>query len=138
MWLLQSRKAQVALGSIFTIILSRLLPKWGFTTEDVNVISTAIAAVASIWIHGIAKEDAAAKAGPATQTNVNSDVRNVPAPLPVDEPHVTSPAPPPAKPTQMVVSLNPASLEAVVNAVVKKLQVFTPPTPPPIDMPKGN
>jgi hypothetical protein len=35
-WLYQSRKAQVALGAILTIVLSRLLPRLGFTAVDVN------------------------------------------------------------------------------------------------------
>jgi hypothetical protein len=78
-WLYQSRKAQVALGAILTIVLSRLLPRLGFTTEDVNAIGMAIGAIASVWIGGIAHEDASSKQAPQNQTNVNSDVTNAPA-----------------------------------------------------------
>jgi hypothetical protein len=79
-WLYQSRKAQVALGAILSIVLSRLLPRLGFTPEDVNAIGMAIGAIASVWIGGIAHEDASSKQAPQNQTNVNSDVTNAPRP----------------------------------------------------------
>jgi hypothetical protein len=89
-WLYQSRKAQVALGAILSIVLSRLLPRLGFTPEDVNAIGMAIGAVASVWIGGIAHEDAAAKKAPQNQTNVNSEVVNAP-PAPAAKPDPFTP-----------------------------------------------
>ena len=150
MWLLQSRKAQVALGAILTIFLSRLLPRWGFTADDLNVISASIAAVAGVWIAGISHEDAASKAGPQNQTNVNSDVRNQPviasatttapapqpSPAPVTTPLVTSPAPPPQAPR--MVSIHPDTINRMVAQIVKGIRdAEQRQPPPPIDQPKG-
>lgn len=87
-WLVQSRKAQVAIGGVLTIVLSRLLKHFGFSDSDINVISGSVLTVATIWIHSIAHEDAAAKSGPQNQTNVNSDVRNA-QPAPIDKPKGT-------------------------------------------------
>lgn len=125
-WLYQSRKAQVALGAILSIVLSRLLPRLGFTAEDVNAIGMAIGAIASVLIGGIAHEDAGAKQAPQNQTNVNSDVRNAPPPFTAADAPMIPPPPPPAKPTPLMVTLNPARLEAIVASVVKKLQPTQP------------
>lgn len=82
MWLLQSRKAQVAMGSILMIILSRLLTYLGFSPTEINSLSTAITIVAGVWIASIAHEDAskfkAMNPPPAPQINLQSDVLNPP------------------------------------------------------------
>lgn len=77
-WLYQSRKAQVALGAILSIVLSRMLPRLGFTAEDVNAIGMAIGAIASVWIGGIAHEDAGKPSLPPLPQSVT------PAPVSAD------------------------------------------------------
>lgn len=129
-WLLQSRKAQVALGAILSIVLSRLLPRLGFTAEDVNAIGMAIGAIASVWIGGIAHEDAGKQPLPPLPGAPAS-----PAPPFIAADAPIPPPPPPAKPPMVMVTLNPASLETIVTAVVKKLQLPQPASP--IDTPKG-
>lgn len=130
MWLAQSRKAKVALGSILSIVLARFLKHFGFTESDINVITGGIVALSGIWMASIAHEDGKLKAGPQNQTNVNSDVRNS-APPPTDGPLVTTPAPPPPTPQKMVVTFNPTQMEAIADLVVAKSK-------PPTDGPKGN
>lgn len=88
-WLYQSRKAQVALGAILTIVLSRLLPRLGFTAEDVNTIGLAIGSIASVWVMSIAHEDAGKQ--PAQQFNVGSKVDNAAPPAPAAKPEPFTP-----------------------------------------------
>jgi len=60
-WIIESRKAQIAIYSVATIILTHLLPKLGFSADDVREITAAVAVLGSVIIAGIAHEDAAEK-----------------------------------------------------------------------------
>lgn len=125
-WLAQSRKAQIALGSLLTILLSRLLPRLGFSADDVNTISTSILVVAGVWIAGVAHEDAAAKKSPENQTNVNSDVVNTPAPVVATTPAHADP-------------FTPDQLDFIYSQIRQRAQraAHPPVTPVPHDAPKG-
>jgi hypothetical protein len=60
-WVLQSRKGNVALGSVVSIVLAHFLPQFGFSADEVHTISEGVMIIGGVWIAGIAHEDAAKK-----------------------------------------------------------------------------
>lgn len=62
-WIADSRKAKVALGSVASIVLTRVLKHFGLGDADANAITASIVTIGGVWIASIAHEDAAAKGG---------------------------------------------------------------------------
>ena len=87
-WLAGSRKAKVAIAAIIAAVVARL----GFAGESANAMTAAITALGSVWIAGIAHEDAAAKSAPTVQTNVDSNVSNAPVTPPTPTPEAITKA----------------------------------------------
>jgi hypothetical protein len=91
-------------------------------------VITALGSIAGLFgvdIHGIAKEDAAAKSSPTNQVNVGSEVKNPPPAAPVSEP---------AKPTTVSVA---ALLLTEIRALRASVEKLTPPLKPNEGTPEG-
>lgn len=136
-WLIQSRKAQVAVGAIITLFLTHLLKQLNFTDDEIKTINSGVLVIAGVWIAGIAHEDASRnKVG--FQLNQQSEVKNT-APIPTDSPNAPAVVPP----------SQAATTDQIVTEVVRRLAavrqsegpLVTTPGPPPAtivrDAPKG-
>jgi hypothetical protein len=128
--LFTSRKTiRVILGTI--AILGSLWLTWPSLVTPETKVAAFVGAVASIgWlfgvdIKGIATEDAAVKSGPASQVNVQSDVKN-PAPVVAAVAPAPEPKPEPTEKQLLVAIYRHLQAQA-------KPPTAPAPTPPPTD-----
>lgn len=132
--LFTSRKTiRVFLGII--IVIGGLYFMWPtFNTADakmkafVGAIVT-IGGLLGVDVLGIAHEDAATKAGPQTQTNVNSDVTNQPI---ASAPSTPSVPPPPPPPPPFTPEQTEALKQIMAAAIAPYIRKPAPPVPQPI------
>ena len=71
-WIIASRKAQVAIGSILLTLITRLLGHLGLAPDEINEVTRTMATIAGVWIASIAFEDANKPAQNVVQNAVQS------------------------------------------------------------------